>query len=90
MMDLACQPREIPAHAWLKAGEGQGAGPSGEKVATGSEGSIRLDREGAVSGLNPGPPAAGGSGTVQADVATSRRRHVEIGLGQQVVTERFQ
>jgi hypothetical protein len=59
-------------------------------VVTPSDGSIRADRAGAVSGLNPDPRSAEGSGTVQADVAASRGRHGEIGLGQQVVAECFQ
>jgi len=71
------------ALAWARCGEG-------EKVAKASDCSVRQDRAGAVSGLNPGPPSAGSSRTVQADVATSRGWSVEIGLGQQVVTERFQ
>ena len=49
-----------------------------------------LDREGAVSGLNLGPPSADGSSAVEADVAARRGTRIEIGLGQQVVAERFQ
>jgi len=60
------------------------------KVGTASGCSIRLDRAGAVSGLNPGPPAAADSRTVQPDVVTSREGCVEIRFVEQVIPERFQ
>ncbi len=47
-----------------------------------SDYSIRRDRAGGLSGLNPGPPSTDASGTVQGDVATDCNGPVEIGLGQ--------
>ena len=84
------QRREIPAQkpAWAGNGEGSEAGEG--KMATASDYSVRLDRVGAVSGLNLGAPSTGGSRTIQAHVTTNGGRRVEIRLGQQVVTERFQ
>jgi len=48
------QRREIPARARLKGDTRWATRPSGGKVGTASDCSIELDREGAVSGLNPG------------------------------------
>src|SRR6266699_6852030 len=85
-----CQRREIPAqNGWGRVRAWAGA-PAAEKVGTASGCSIRQDREGAVSGLNLGPPSAAGSRTVQPDVATSREGCVEIRLVEQVIAERFQ
>ena len=49
-----------------------------------------LDRESTVSGLNLDSPSGSGSRAVQADVGTGCGFHIEIGLDQQVATERFQ
>src|SRR6266511_5628892 len=84
------QRREIPVqNGWGRVTAWAGA-PAAEKVGTASGCSIRQDREGAVSGLNLGPPPAAGSRTVQPDVATSREGCVEIRLLEQVIAERFQ
>ena len=84
------QRREIPAqNGWGRVRAGAGTRAAG-KMGTASGGSIRQDREGAVSGLNLGPPPAAGSRTIQADVATSGAGDVEIGLVEQVIPERFQ
>ena len=84
------QHREIPAqYGWGRVTAGAGA-PAVENVGTASDGPIRQDRAGAVSGLNLDPPAAAGSGTIQAEVAASRAGDVEIGLVEQVIPERFQ
>ena len=48
-----------------------------------------LDRVGAVSGLNLGSPAAGASGSVQADVAGLGGLGGEV-LRQEVIAERLQ
>ena len=85
------QRREIPHHARLDVGNGVGGGAKGEEN---GDGEWWLDPAGSsgalVSGLNPGPPAAGGSRTVQTDVATSGEGDVEIRLIEQIIPERFQ
>ena len=48
------------------------------------------DRAGAVSGLNLGTPAAGASGSIEADVATPGGLGVEVGLWQQVIAQPLQ
>jgi len=62
----------------------------GKKMGTPSDYPIWQDREGAVSGLNLGPPSTGGSRAIQAEVATSCGRDVEIRCVEQVIPERFQ
>jgi len=59
-------------------------------VATESDCPFRLERVSAVSGLNLSQPSAGGSRTVQADVAASGGGRVEISILEQVITECIQ
>jgi len=76
---------DVPAEEWV-AGRGQTWG----NWAKGSDARSRQDRAGGLSGLNLGTPAAGRSGTIEADVATLGGFGVEVGLRQEVVAERFQ